>query len=370
MRSTESGSRLAVRSAKPCPELAERPPATGDLSEPAQRAGVRAKELLSVDDGAVRVHVHHWPGVRPELPVVLLHGLFDTGAGWEQLAADTDRELYALDLPGFGGSTLPAQATLDSYAERIRSTLRRLGVDRYVLVGHSLGGGIAVELAQVDADRVHTLVLMAPVGFGRIPVARAFAAPVIRDVAAHCVPMAMLSAPIVSLVYTYLVAGGMAPDGELVRRLRASAWQLGRGAKAATIAIAAAGERPFARIAYDGPVFVLWGGRDQLVSPSHADRLGRLLPQAEVAVWPRMAHHPQAERPDTLLRYLMRAWSDAPGGLPAIVDDELAGDDRAPLSADGPAHEQHPFRDFLWTAQRAVRPQPDSAEVVMRELAG
>ena len=211
---------------------------------------------------------------------------------------------------------------------------------------------------------------MAPVGFGRIAVASAFAMPVIRDVAGHCVPMAMLSAPIVSLVYKYLVAGGMAPDGELVRRLRASAWQVGRGAKAATIAITAAGERPFPRIAYDGPVFVLWGGRDQLVPPSHADRLSRMLPQAEVAVWPRMAHHPQAERPDTLLRYLTRAWSDAPGSLPAVVESELAGHDRAPLSAAGSAHEQHPLRDLLWTAQRALAAQPGSAEIVVRELAG
>jgi pimeloyl-ACP methyl ester carboxylesterase len=326
-----------------------------------QGSETRDKQLLTVDADGASVRVHHWPGEGADLPVVLLHGLFDTGAGWDLLCRQTGRDLYAFDLPGFGASTLPERPTLDSYAQRILVALRRLGIDRYVLVGHSLGAGIAARLAELARDDVQALVLMAPVGFGRIPIARAFAAPVIRDIAGHSLPMVMLSAPVVGAVYKYMVAGGMAPDRELVRRLRASAWQVGRGAKAATVAIAAAGERPFDRIGYDGPAFALWGGRDQLVPCKHADEVRRVLPQAEITVWPEMAHHPQAERPHQLLRYLTRAWTIAVDGVAAMALDAERGEWERPAPASAGKRRPRVVRDALSVVQRAAQQQ---AEVV------
>jgi len=275
------------------------------------------------------------------------------------LCRQTGRDLYAFDLPGFGASTLPERPTLDSYAHRILLALRRLGIDRYVLVGHSLGAGIAARLAELDPADVQALVLMAPVGFGRIGIARAFAAPVIRDIAGYSLPMVMLSAPVVSAVYKYMVAGGMAPDRELVRRLRASAWLVGRGAKAATLAIATAGERPFERIGYDGPVFALWGGRDQLVPCAHADEVRRVLPQAQVTVWPAMAHHPQAERPHQLLRYLTRAWTIPVDGVAAVALDAELDEWEPPAPPSAGKRRTRTVRDALSVVQRAAQQQAD-----------
>lgn len=122
---------------------------------------VTAREI-EVD--GIRLHVAE-AGEGPAL--ILLHGLSATHANWEHtIPAFAGRwRVVAPDLPGHGSSGKPdAPYTIDFYAGVIRSLGRQLGLSDAVVVGNSLGGQIAIELALSYPAWTRALVLAAPAG--------------------------------------------------------------------------------------------------------------------------------------------------------------------------------------------------------------
>jgi pimeloyl-ACP methyl ester carboxylesterase len=260
----------------------------------------RLDSLRTVEvSGGRRLAVREWPG--DGRPLVLLHGLLDSSAGWADLAGRTSQPCIAIDLPGFGDSPAPTRPRLSAYAEDVLTTLSTLDVGSFTLVGHSLGGGVAAAVAERMREEVQALVLCAPAGFGRIPLAELAALPGLRTVAAGSLPHLMTRRLLVGAVYASFVTSGIGPTEELCRRLAAEAARVGPGVRAALEALAASGRssRAFHRrpVGYDGPVTALWGGRDALVPAAHVSGVQRALPQARIHVWRGMGHHPQRERP-------------------------------------------------------------------------
>lgn len=259
---------------------------------------------MSLDDGR-RLRFRCWPG--RGTPLVLLHGLFDDAVGWDAVARGTHRPCYAVDVPGFGASDCPPRPRLGAYADDVVAGLAALGVGDCTLVGHSLGGAIAVAMAERSAA-VRGLALLAPVGFGPIAVAEAMTLPGVMELAQLALPFALVSPLTVTAAYTTFVAHGRLPSRDLMARLRRRAFRSGPGVRAAVVAIAAAGRSAdgFAHrgVAFDGPVAAVWGARDALVPREHADALVDALPQAHVEVWPGMGHHPQRERPAALAAFI------------------------------------------------------------------
>jgi pimeloyl-ACP methyl ester carboxylesterase len=97
------------------------------------------------------------------VPVVCLHGAGGSAAMWTQLhaALNADRPVYALDLPGHGRSApLDEPITIERYAAVVRAFLDAAGLARAALVGHSMGGAIALMLALDSAARLAGLVLV------------------------------------------------------------------------------------------------------------------------------------------------------------------------------------------------------------------
>lgn len=266
--------------------------------------GLVGVQKVRLGDGR-RLQVRSWPG--RGRPLVLLHGLLDDSEGWAQLAADTHRACIAIDLPGFGGSSLPTRPRISGYAEDIVEGLRLLGVESCTLVGHSLGGAVATAVAE-RSDAVHSLVLAAPAGFGRIRIAEAVTLPGVISVTEKALPLGLVNPLVVTAGYTTFVAHRRLPSRDLVDRLRRRAFRSGPGVRAAAVAIAAAGrsERRFGnrQIDFGGPVAALWGERDALVDAGHAEALQRALPHAHVEIWRGMGHHPQRERPAELARFI------------------------------------------------------------------
>jgi pyruvate dehydrogenase E2 component (dihydrolipoamide acetyltransferase) len=264
-----------------------------------------------------RLRVREWPG--EGRPLVLLHGLLDDSEGWAQLARDTDHPCLAIDLPGFGGSDSPTRPRISAYAEDVVDGLEWLGIDDCVLVGHSLGGAVAAAVAE-RTSAVGSLVLIAPAGFGHIRLAEAITLPGVIDVAMLALPLGLVNPLGVTAAYSTLVAQRRLPPRELTDRLRRRAFQSAPGVRAATIAIAAAGrsERRFAdrRLAFDGPVAVLWGSKDALVPVAHVDAVRGSLPQARIDVWEGMGHHPQRERARDLAQFIGRHAQPAPRESP------------------------------------------------------
>ena len=107
----------------------------------------------------------------PRLPLVMLHGF---GAGFLQFYKNLDhlhaeRQLLAVDLPGFGRSTrVPfshnAERAESEMVEHLETWRRVVGVERFILLGHSLGAFLACSYAICYPSRVHHLILVDPWG--------------------------------------------------------------------------------------------------------------------------------------------------------------------------------------------------------------
>jgi pimeloyl-ACP methyl ester carboxylesterase len=242
---------------------------------------------------------------------VFLHGLLDCGAAWGGMARSLRRPSIALDLPGFGGSDLPTRPRISDYAEVVTWALAELDVSDVVLVGHSLGGAVATAVAERAPERIGSLVLLAPAGFGRIHMAEAISIPGIRDLTAATLPFALANPLVLTAAYMTMITAGQLPDAEMLQRLTRQAFRAMPGARDATRAVVAAGRstRGFhrRRVAFDGPLVALWGDRDRLVPLGHADGVRHALPQAAVHVWSGMGHHPQRERPRALAELIETA---------------------------------------------------------------
>jgi acetylornithine deacetylase/succinyl-diaminopimelate desuccinylase-like protein/pimeloyl-ACP methyl ester carboxylesterase len=101
------------------------------------------------------------------LPLVLVHGLSGEQAAWADTLDDARGvgDVITIDLPGFGRSPEPDEWTMTSAAEQILATLDALGIDRFLLVGHSLGGGIVLHLAALHPARAAGVLAIAPAGW-------------------------------------------------------------------------------------------------------------------------------------------------------------------------------------------------------------
>lgn len=257
--------------------------------------------------GGRRLQVRCWPGAGG--PLVLLHGVLDSSAGWEGLAVGTHRPCVAFDLPGFGGSQAPREHVIDSYADDIVTGIERLGLEAVTLVGHSLGGAVATSVAE-RCPEVSSLALLAPAGFGSSRLADLFAIPGIHSVAMAALPLALMTPPLVLGAYMAFVSHGHRPTRELVLRIGGDAWPTSNGVRAAVRALHHCAHAPDAfhrrRVEFDGPVAAVWGSHDVLVPPDHASGLCAALPQAQVEVWSGMGHHPQHERTAELALFIER----------------------------------------------------------------
>ncbi|MBC6417095.1 MAG: acetoin dehydrogenase dihydrolipoyllysine-residue acetyltransferase subunit [Rhodospirillales bacterium] len=103
-------------------------------------------------------------------PVILIHGFGGDCLGWlfNQEALAEDRTTYALDLPGHGGSDKDVgEGKLGVMVQAVLAFMDDRGIAKTHLVGHSMGGAIALALAAEHVERVASATLLAPAGLGR-----------------------------------------------------------------------------------------------------------------------------------------------------------------------------------------------------------
>ena len=126
-----------------------------DYGLPVETADVGGTELAYVDMGE-----------GPQT-LVLIHGLGSYMPAWSNNLAPlaADARVIALDLPGYGRSDKPnAPYSMRYFVAKVRGLLETLEVENPVLVGHSMGGQIALTYALMYPDEVHALVLASPAG--------------------------------------------------------------------------------------------------------------------------------------------------------------------------------------------------------------
>jgi pimeloyl-ACP methyl ester carboxylesterase len=260
-------------------------------------------------------------------PLVLLHGLATTQRIWSLVTAELarDRRVITLDLPGFGESEPVGPGfDLGAVGERVARSLAAHGVPApFDLVGHSLGGGVALTLAARRPRLVKRLVLVAPAGLEPVAELRA------RLLAAGAEGMFSLRrrlAPLTDLAWgRRLLLAFAAQDGSRLTpaqaRMMVEASADAQRIEPALAAIGRADLRPLLT-ATSAPLGLIWGEHDRAVPLRLAREIRLLRPDVRLEVIAGTGHVPMVERPaefaSALLRLLGRLDKHATTSAPRV----------------------------------------------------
>ncbi len=229
--------------------------------------------------------------------LVFLHGVGSGSASWERQLAHFGkrRRVLAWEAPGYGRSEpLEGEAPrAAAYAEALEAFRAALGIERWHVVGHSMGGLIAAVYAAHHAERVRTLTLSHPArGLGGIREAERAQAMLARLAALDDLGMPAFAdrfapqlvapdAPAAVLERVRTVMAGLNPQGyrQALRMLMDA--------------------DIFAHLAaVRAPALVLWGRADRIASESDMQAIAQALPGADYRVLEGVAHAPYLEAPD------------------------------------------------------------------------
>ncbi len=249
-------------------------------------------------------------------PVVLIHGVTGTCDQWAPVLdlLSEGHSVVAPDLIGHGQSAkLRGDYSLGAYASGIRDLVVGLGHERVTVVGHSLGGGIAMQFAYQFPERCERLVLVSSGGLGQEvhPVLRAATLPgselVLPMIAGARVRGA--GAAVAGLLERVGLHAG--PDiAEMVRGYGSLADGDTRRAFVHTLrsVIDPMGQRVNATdrlyLAADMPALIVWGRRDPVLPVSHAGVAERGMPGSRLEIFERSGHFPQLDDPLRFSRLL------------------------------------------------------------------
>ncbi len=244
---------------------------------------------------------------------MLLHGVGGGRSIWSDAVSGTAGALagagftaVSVDLPGYGESPLPGGLTMVSMTGAVADTIRRLDAGPVVLLGHSMGGMIAQELAAAEPTLLRALVLACTTS--------AFGKPggdwqqsFLRD---RLAPLdAGLGMPALA---AKLVAGMVAPDADPVAVSRAAAVmaRVPEATYRAALAAIAGFDRRAALAALRVPVLCLAGEHDRTAPPDVMQRMAQRIDGAEFASVAGAGHIANVERPrafnEAVIEFLKR----------------------------------------------------------------
>ena len=240
--------------------------------------------------------------------VVLLHGIAGSSQTWRALIGRLSRRyrVIAPDLLGHGNSTKPrSDYSLGALSALVRDILDELGIARATIIGHSLGGGIAMQFVYQHPDYVERLVLIGSGGLGP---------DVGLTLRLASLPGAELVLPVIAArrllspgdrVFSWMRKMGVeSPRGEelwrhysslsdaptrraFLRTLRSVVDHRGQS-------VSALNKLNFRT---DFPVMAIWGERDNMIPVKHAYAAQEIRPDVRVEVLADVGHFPHAERP-------------------------------------------------------------------------
>jgi pimeloyl-ACP methyl ester carboxylesterase len=264
-------------------------------------------------------------------PIVLIHGMLNSSSHWRAVALDLASEytVIAPDLIGHGDSAAPrGDYSLGAHAASIRDLLAAIGIDRATIVGHSLGGGVAMQFFYQFPQRVERLVLISSGGLGRE------VKPALRSAALPGVS-ALLSLTIRPRLLGALAQGGAHLRERGVRSgvyLQAAARALGplqnadaRQAFLHTLraVIDVHGQRVSATdrlyLLESLPTMIVWGERDNTIPLAHGRTAHEAIPHSRFRTLAEAAHFPHLDDPQGLSQLLREFMQTT---QPGAIEDE------------------------------------------------
>ncbi len=252
------------------------------------------------------------------LPIVLLHGSNGSLHTWEPWVARLkDRyRLITYDAPAHGltGPAPDAKYTQVAYERVLEAVVRESGLARFILVGHSMGGGVAARYAADHPGRIVALILVDASGEpypdgGTSTLLHIARLPVIRDLVAVLTPRSLIVSSLGGAVSNKAILTPAAIDRY---------WNLLRypGNRVATIERFAQGYQsvsPADLGRVTAPTLILWGREDRFIPVTSARYFARALPHNRTVIYDGIGHLPMEETPD-------RSADDVRAFLAGLVD--------------------------------------------------
>jgi pimeloyl-ACP methyl ester carboxylesterase len=250
-------------------------------------------------------------GVGPS--IVLIHGMAGSLTTWDPVFADLarDHDVIALDLPGHGESSGLRDYSLGSLAASVRDLLDALEVETATIVGHSLGGGIAMQFMYQFPERCERLVLVSSGGLGRevTPMLRALTLPGAGLVLAggarirhqrQVAAAARLAGPLAGRVWNdlpYMLRQMATLDDPERRRSFLATIN-------AVIEIGGQGINAIEKLhlAAGLPTLIVWGEDDRMIPSGHGHAAADLIPGSRLELVPGAGHYPHEDDPERFAR--------------------------------------------------------------------
>jgi pimeloyl-ACP methyl ester carboxylesterase len=272
---------------------------------------------MSPHHQAVTLHGHSVTYVQKGSgPVLLLiHGMAGSLGTWRSVVDPLAQNatVLAVDLPGHGASSPGGgDYSLGSLAAGLRDVLTALGHERVTLVGHSLGGGIAMQFSYQFPEMTERLVLVSSGGLGVEvnPALRAASLPGANLFVSVTAEATRRASGIAGRVLRATHAPPRPGLDELLRSYASLADADRRSAFLATVRSVVglngqtvlAGDRLY--LAQDLPVLLIWGAEDPIIPVEHARAAHALMPHSTLAVFDGVRHFPHVEAPQRFVTAL------------------------------------------------------------------
>jgi pimeloyl-ACP methyl ester carboxylesterase len=269
-------------------------------------------------------------GDGPEV-VVLVHGITGSSETWAEIIPALGEEftVVAPDLLGHGQSAKPrGDYSLGAYASGVRDLVASLGHDHATVVGHSLGGGVAMQLAYQFPERCDRLVLVSSGGLGREvhPLLRAAALPGSEFVLPLVCATKLRDAG--DAVWHTLGRFGLSAGPDLDEMWRGYASLADRDAQQAFVhtlrtIVDGGGQRVSATdrlyLAAELPTLIVWGEDDRIIPIEHGLAAQEAIPGSRLEVFEGAGHFPHRSDPDRFIDVLADFIDHT---VPAEVDED------------------------------------------------
>jgi pimeloyl-ACP methyl ester carboxylesterase len=254
----------------------------------------------------------------PAGPVLLLiHGITSSSATWDKVIPTLAERAYVIapDMLGHGDSDKPlADYSLGGFASGLRDLLEYLEHDRATVVGHSLGGSVALQFAYQYFAHCERLVLVSSGGLGR---------EVSLALRAATLPGAEFLLPVIANSHVRDVGMAVARLlGRLPMRPRSSVGEVARGyaslagspnrtvfVQSLRSVVEPGGQRVDASnrhyLAEGRPTLIVWGALDTIIPVAHAYQTHAAIPASVLEVFEQSRHFPHRDEPDRFAQVLL-----------------------------------------------------------------
>jgi pimeloyl-ACP methyl ester carboxylesterase len=304
----------------------------GETAEPDWRSIDWGAHMHQVDVNGTPVNYVDYGEGELE-PIVFVHGLGGQWQNWLENVprAALERRVIALDLPGFGLTPLGRdRVTIPGYGRCVDALCEKLSLGRVDMVGNSMGGYIAAEVAIQFPERIDQLILVSAAGITSADIARrpifvagriataivSYGAARHRQIAAR--PKSRHMALALVARYPSLLKADLAYEG----------FFKGAGKSGFDDALRACVEYDFRDRLPEirQPTLIVWGEKDSIIPVKDANEFERLIPDSRKVVMQDTGHIPMAERPGTFNDLMMEFLAETG---PASAGEPREGESQA-----------------------------------------